>query len=316
MYIFSKSAIEERRRSSKPNNRVPLRVTEQALAFLPFLNAPELQPAPAANPKGSKNIIPQKAVSTGRKPLKPLTLPGSKPLLGQYVVGMQARRNSEEASTLMTAENLLREPINSATVPGAIAIPSSSESESDGLDYHIFLKCNSEEPDDTELVAKRRLVRKSSSPKRRFISRDLGPNIDDLGEWLSPSLAPPAVEPWTCDKSTRTMCKVVKALLKLHRNVSREDVDIINNMAILKPESRLKSPYPNNFVVWLRGNRIYDLEADRGTLEEFIQDCAISNVTDFNRPDVRNRRAAQALAPFPYAPGETTRQQETASVDE
>ena len=324
MFIFSKSAIEERRRSGKPTNRVALRVPEQALSFLPIINPAELQPISSSIPsKNSRsNVLPQKAVPNGRKPLKPLTLPGSKPILGQTVIGLRPRGVSEEASTIPTADDLLRESLSSSFEPplGIALSPDSPSSENEmTFDYNRYLKCNRRESGDPvkENVAKRKSLRKSVSKRSAApLCRDSSAINDEFGAWTCFADAAENIVPWKIKKNTKRVAEVVAAFLKLHRNVFHDDMEVINNMVTLKSSARAKSPYPKNFVVWLRGDRIYDLEADRGTLEEFIQDCTVAHVSDFNRPEVRNRRSAQGLPAFPYAPGELSKARESASVDE
>jgi hypothetical protein len=194
-----------------------------------------------------------------------------------------------------------------------VLLTSPSSSEEDGsFDYRQYLKENRtrETPEDGPKETKRPSATKRKSSKVKRTASTTPCAEEEFGRWTCTGTVVGDGDNngglWRPTRASRKMAEISAAFLKLHRNVEPHDVEVINNMVILKTESRKKSLYPKNFVIWLRGDRIYDLEADRGTVDDFMQDCNIAHVNDFNRVEVRFRRAEQGLPPFPYAPGQVS----------
>ena len=146
-----------------------------------------------------------------------------------------------------------------------------------------------------------------------------------------PILPPETLGPWEPLKIARNFRPVKPAKLRLHAQLKRvvQAFCILHRLTPLKNFSQLR-PYSNKqlesssglnvfsnwiwlaedsrqgrrppFHVWVRGSRVYDLDADRGSVEEFISDCNKADRVDINRDEVRARRAKAGLPPFPYAP--------------
>ena len=81
---------------------------------------------------------------------------------------------------------------------------------------------------------------------------------------------------------------------------SSTGLNVFSNWIWLSPDSRHGRKPP--FSIWLRGTRIYDLDADRGSIDDFINDCNKADRVCINRDEVRARRSRAGLPPFPYAP--------------
>ncbi len=214
-------------------------------------------------------------------------------------------------STPVTVDDATRVEDDQFPAPLVLLSPSSS---SDGeFNYFQYMKANRPEVAIEEMLAKKK--RKSKLLIKDSLTVSPSVENDEYGTWTTDSRRDNyESDIWRNKKVWRRTQDVIGAFMKLHGTDDKGDFEITNNMVSLKIDARRKSSHPKNFVIWLRGDRVYDLEADRGTLEEFIQDCNMAHVFDFNRPDVRSRRAAQGLPPFPYAPGEIGKAAETSSA--
>ena len=83
-------------------------------------------------------------------------------------------------------------------------------------------------------------------------------------------------------------------------NFHNDKVNVWGGFVSLGESLRCDNKIP---CVWIRGNRVYDLDGDRGSIEEFITDCNNHQKLDIMRPEIRQRRAKAGLPPCPYAPG-------------
>jgi hypothetical protein len=118
--------------------------------------------------------------------------------------------------------------------------------------------------------------------------------IDSPLEFQNPKKFPKSIT-----KPSKKLVELAAAFKELHKVCDR-DIQIINNMVLITDNGR-RATKILNFCIWLRGDRVYDCEGDRGTLQEFLDDCRNSSSQDFNRDEVRHRRSQTDLPPFPYA---------------
>jgi len=76
-------------------------------------------------------------------------------------------------------------------------------------------------------------------------------------------------------------------------------LNLFGNWIWLGPDMREGRKPP--FSIWVRGSRVYDLDSDRGSIDEWMSDCSRADRLDINREEIRLRRAKAGLPPFPYA---------------